>query len=327
MMSFSLIGRVVLYCVVVLTLFVLGCTGGDTASGASDRGVIITDFAFDTSQVYHDEEINLRMVLENQGQKNVTDDTYVFIYGQSISDYEKQWRLIEGSIDVYPGIMSGINDVWTVSPGDFLPPQPEMNLPGGIATFEAMLQAPVLDEGETTSYTFYTRVCYPYETSMLSIITSSSREEMRISQGTSAAEVRNTAGPVHINLGGMSSIVARGSSMPVIFEVTDVGGGFSTSLADACDKTPASMNRGKVDVSIEVESISLDGATRTLYGSEIKTPDCTKTVKLINGVAEVRCSIPIDKNQPVREYHIRAIANYNYYVGADTKITVDYIAE
>ena len=66
---------------IFMTVFVLGCTGSSTATtGASDRGVVFTEFTFDTSAVYHKESVNLRMVLENQGQKKVTVPDYIAAY-------------------------------------------------------------------------------------------------------------------------------------------------------------------------------------------------------------------------------------------------------
>ena len=327
------IRKMFVYMVIFMTVFVLGCTGnGDSVSGASDVGVVVTEFMFDTPAVYHNEDINLRLVLENQGQKQVTDDTFVFIYGQTISTNDKHWSVVENSLSLEPKTtasdMSSITleGAWKIPNDEFLPPQPDMGMPGGVATFDVTLTAPELEEGESTPYTFYTRVCYPYKTSMLSTITSSSKEEMRIQQSSSAVENVNTAGPIHINLGGQASIVARGSTIPVVFKITDVGGGFSTTTDIVCESTPDSMDRNKVNISIEVEGIVLDGTSHELYGDTITT-DCTKVVKLVNGQAEMRCSIPIDRNQPTREYHIRAIAEYKYYVSSDTKITVDYISE
>ena len=326
-MSFKYNSKSVAYAMVLISFLVLGCTGGDTAgSAASDKGVVITEFMFDTPAIYHKEDINLRVVLENQGQKQVTGPTSVFIYGQSVSDNEKHWREVSGTLSVSPGSMSSINEVWTIPNDEFLPPQPEMGVPGGVAVFDETLTSPMLEQGESTPYTFFARVCYPYKTSMLSTITSSSREEMRIQQDTSAVENVNTAGPIHVTLGGQSNIIARGSSIPVVFKIRDVGGGFATATDTPCAPTPDSMDRGKVNMSVEVEGVSLDGESHMLYGNEVTT-NCKKTVKLINGEAELRCSIPIDKEQPTREYHIRAVAEYKYYISSDTQITVEYIEE
>jgi len=324
-MSLKAKSRFVAYAMVLMTLLVLGCTSdGGSSFVASDKGVVISEFQFDTPAVYHKEDVNLRLVLENQGQKQVTGPTSVFIYGQSVSTSPKHWQEI--SLHVSPGTMSGISSEWSIPNTDFLPPQPEMGVPGGVATLEALMRAPELEEGESTPYTFFTRVCYPYKTSMLATVTSSSRDEMRVQQDTSAVENINTAGPIHVTLGGQSNIIARGTTIPVIFNIKDVGGGFSTGVATACEATPESMDRGKVDVSIEVEGFLLDGSTHTMYGNTVTT-DCSRTVKLIGGETELRCSIPIDPNTPSREYHIRATAVYKYYIGSDSPITVDYIIE
>ncbi|MCK5373107.1 MAG: hypothetical protein KAJ20_02120 [Candidatus Aenigmarchaeota archaeon] len=323
-MSIKSKSRFVAYAMVLMTLLVLGCTSdGTTTFSSSDKGVVISEFQFDTASVYHKEDVNLRLVLENQGEKQVTGDTSVFIYGQSVSSNVKHWQQV-GAIQVSPGTMADINSVWSIPNTDFLPPQPEMGVPGGVATFEALLKAPELEQGESTPYTFFTRVCYPYKTSMLATVTSSSRDEMKVQQDTSAIENINTAGPVHVTLGGQSNIIARGTTIPVIFKISDVGGGFSTDIATACAATPVSTDRDKVMVSIEVEGFRLDGTSHTMYGNTITT-DCTRTVKLIGGEAELRCSIPIDPDTPSREYHIRATAEYKYYIGSDSPITVDYI--
>ncbi len=325
-MSIKTKSRFVAYAMVLMTVLVLGCTTDGTPSfAASDKGVVISEFQFDTPSVYHKEDVNLRLVLENQGEKQVTGDTSVFIYGQTVSSNVKHWQQI-GAVQVSPGTMADINSVWSIPNTDFLPPQPEMGVPGGVATFEALLKAPELEEGESTPYTFFTRVCYPYKTSMLATVTSSSRDEMKVQQDTSAIENINTAGPVHVTLGGQSNIIARGSTIPVIFKIENVGGGFSTDIATACAATPASTDRDKVKVSIEVEGFLLDGTAHTMYGNTITT-DCTRTVKLIGGEAELRCSIPIDPNTPSREYHIRATAEYKYYIGSDSPVTVDYIIQ
>ncbi|MCK4808235.1 MAG: hypothetical protein KAS90_01300 [Candidatus Aenigmarchaeota archaeon] len=324
-MSIKSKSKFVAYAMVLMTLLVLGCIDDGAPFVASDKGVVISEFQFDTPAVYHNESVNLRLVLENQGQKQVTGPTSVFIYGQTISSNAKHWEQI-GDVQVSPGTMDDITQVWSIPNTDFLPPQPEMGVPGGVATFEALLRSPELEEGESTPYTFFTRVCYPYKTSMLATVTSSSRDEMRIQQDTSAIENVNTAGPVHVELGGQSNIIARGSTIPVIFKISNVGGGFSTDVVTDCKATPASTDRDKVKVSIEVEGFLLDGTSHTMYGNTVNT-DCTRTVKLIGGDAELRCSIPIDPDTPSREYHIRATAEYKYYIGSDSPITVDYIIE
>ena len=331
-MSIKNNSKSVAYAMVLISFLVLGCTGGDTSgSGALDKGVVITEFMFDTPAVYHKEQINLWLVLENQGAKQVSGETSVFVYGQTVSTNSKHWQVVENTLSLYPVSeqMSSetLDGAWTIPNDDFLPPQPEMGVPGGVATFEVTLIAPELEQGESTPYTFFTRVCYPYKTSMLSTLTSSSREEMRIQQDTSAVENVNTAGPIHVTLGGQQNIVARGSSIPVIFKITDVGGGFSTSMETDCEASPSSMNRSRVDVKIEVEGVMLDGSSTIPYGSGGTAPNCGKTVKLINGEAELRCSIPVDSDEPTREYHIRAIAEYKYYVGSEAIVTVDYIEE
>ncbi|MCK5062407.1 MAG: hypothetical protein KAR23_00620, partial [Candidatus Aenigmarchaeota archaeon] len=99
------------------------------------------------------------------------------------------------------------------------------------------------------------------------------------------------------------------------------------SMETDCEASPSSMNRSRVDVKIEVEGVMLDGSSTIPYGSGGTAPNCGKTVKLINGELELRCSIAVDSDEPTREYHIRAIAEYKYYVGSEAIVTVDYIEE
>ncbi len=318
-MSFKATNVIFVYGVILMVFFVLGCTGSGSA-GASDRGVVITDFSFDTSSVYSGDPAYLMLELENQGQKKVTGDTHVFIYGHEFDDV-RQWRWVTGGIVTSPpGVTTGTSTEssrsWKIPNDEFLPPDPEMGISGGVALIDAQLTAPELESGESSPYTFYARACYPYETSMLSTVTSISREEMRVVQDTSKAEAINTAGPIHISLAGNSNVISRsGQSIPIVFQVTDVGGGFSTLPGLGCTSVPGSTDRGKVHIAVQIDGLAVPGDACP-----------ARDLKLRDGLATMRCSIPIDPNvDPTREYHIRAIVDYNYYVTSDTAITVDYI--
>ncbi len=313
--------KLMISCMILLPLLVLGCTdtsSSSSATGSGTDGVVYSEFSFDAPEIYHKEPVNLFLELQNIGQKRVKGPTEVFIYGQALNGNDMQWDASENDSYYSPKekTMKVSDDGfhWEIPEDEFLPPQPDMDIPGSVATLEATMEAPELTEGETTSYTFYSRVCYPYETSMHSVVTTVSKNEASIERDNSPSEETNTAGPLQISLAGKSTLETRGSSIPIMFEVQDMGGGFATSMGDECEHSPETSDRHKFDLTVDVD------------GEEI---DCSREgVRMRDGKAQVRCYIrDIDTSNPLSEYHIRATAKYRYYVSTDTSIRVSYIGE
>ena len=299
--------------VIAIVVVISGCVGGgsNTTSYSMTEGAVIKDFSFDMNKIYDDESTTLSLSIENVGAKRIPGNTTVYIYGTPMttdkSKKGEEWYVSN------PGefTVDDTNEFMTLSLSneEFLPPDPEMGIPGTLKMFYVEMEPPNLPEGMTNDYTFYARLCYPYSTTMIAKITVTSSNELRY-EGPEKSEgaIRNSAGPIHISLIGTPNIRPSRNQIPLVFKITNVGGGFPTTRDYRCTVDPDVRERGKVKV-----VVTIDG----------KLIDCGDgIVRLRNGEGTLYCSYAFEGSAPKTEYDIVATAFYNYYVTSSTRITV-----
>ncbi len=303
-----------IFALAILLVFVsFGCVGknGSNVSYSMNDGAIIKSFSFDRPSVYDDTDIGLTLSIADVGAKKINGDTYVYIYGPPITDKKDnpyEWRLLSSQI---PLAENGNYLEKVLKSEEFLPPDPEEGIPGTQYIFYADLMPPKVPSGMQTSYTFYARLCYPYYTTTLSVVTVTSENELRYQELKSTkAETRNSAGPIHIILQGPGNLRSGIGTIPLVFKIINVGKGFPTLPDVPCNPNVPALDRNKVKVSVYVD------------GNPV--PDCVNKVVHIrpDGVGYLYCMYSFSTKTPETEFHILAKAEYKYYVTTQTKIVV-----
>ncbi len=309
-MSMKSSNRHFLMLILVAVLITAGCVGTGGTIYSMNDGAVIKDFSFYTNRIYDDESVTLSLTVENVGAKRIPGKTNIYIYGTPVTTDEKsrnEWYVSNsGGFDVYDD-----KEYLLVSLADeeFLPPDPEMNLPGTSKMFYLDLRPPNVPDGMTNDYNFYARLCFPYNTTTITKVVVTSSNELRY-EGPKRSEAitRNSAGPIHLTIEGTLNVRPSRNSIPLVFKVTNVGGGFATTQDYACTVDPEIKERNRVMVLVTVDGVEAN------CGDGI--------VRLRNGEGTLYCTYEFKEGAPRTEYNVVATAIYNYYVTAQTKIEV-----
>ncbi|RLG15558.1 MAG: hypothetical protein DRN71_01050 [Candidatus Nanohalarchaeota archaeon] len=277
-----------------------------------NAGAVLQDLSFDTPKVYDDDTVSLMFDVVNVGGKEITDSINVYIYGPTIensSSTTEVWRLTESQPEVDP--TDGYIE-YSLTSADLPAPDPSLGTPGGQKPFEYTFKPATVLDGVEIPTTFYVSLCYPYSTQTLTQIEVTSKNEMRATGvQSSRKDTVNAGGPIHLTLLGSSGI--RPGKIPLVFKVTDVGGGYS-SLNTSCKVDLPKVNRSKVNI-----SVSVDGNTSAKCGSGTTN---TAIVRLKNGVGTVYCTFqPPATVAPRRTYIVSATATYMYYTTSTVGVT------
>ncbi|MBW6451144.1 MAG: hypothetical protein K0B02_00250 [DPANN group archaeon] len=313
------IKKLFLFSVVFAVLLVSGCTGRGSPFSES-QGAVVNQFAFDVPSIYEDEDVALSLVFENVGAKNMAGDTSIWIYGpamdSNVLDRSKGWLITSpsgGTVDYAKELVT-----WSMTSSEFYPPDVERGIPGMAKEVVVVMKPMDSPEGMNPSYTFNGRMCYPYQTTTMSTLTSTGKEEYKSSGDAApgAAITRNSAGPIRIQLKSGDKIRATGTTLPLVFTVSDVGNGFVTQNTDACNVNIDSSSRGQVALTVKVDGEAID------CGLGVGVP---AVARMRSGQAVVYCTTTFNSAVPKSSYQIVATAAYNYYVDAVTEITVKAI--
>ncbi len=296
-----------LFLAVILSIvFVSGCNGGGYV--VQNAGGVIQDFSFDFGSVYDDDTVMLNVEVQNVGGKEI-ESTNLYVYGQNIDAGTNVWH-VEQSI---PGVSSTspyITD--SLASADFMPPDEEQGIPGGGRMYTFILRPPdMLDGIPPVRQDFYARLCFPYSTSTLTMVTLNSKNEMRAERITNTkAQSINAAGPIQLELKTQKNIRSiGGKELPLVFSVRDVGGGFSTDQTVACSVDTDTKDRGRVSVEVTV-----DGDAADCGGGE---------VYLKKGEGTIYCKYAFgDAVAPKTNFKVVATASYHYYVEKAASVQV-----
>ncbi|VVB61674.1 Uncharacterised protein [uncultured archaeon] len=290
---------------VLAVVVISGCVGGSTQGTAVEfsqtEGAVINDFSFDSSQIFENDTALLTIRVQNVGAKNMTGDSQYFIYNFVSGSEPEKWGVLSGNL----------TQVLTTT--GFLPPDVERRIPGSLDIQTVELRAPTLGlaPGMIKDDTFKIRLCYPYSTTAFSTVTTSSKNELRISNPkTSDAVTRATAGPIQMKLISGDTMVS-GRDMILVFEVTNVGGGFSTKPDTPCTSQVADVPFSETD-KVKV-TVKVDGATA-----------CdNKEVRISNGKGTLSCKATgLTSSGPTTPHTIVATATYDYFITKEAKLTV-----
>jgi len=167
---------------VFTVVIVSGCIGGSVVS--TGNGIVIEDFKPTLSEIYSEQEINLLLRIENQGEARA-EDIEAKIFGISTDE----WDVFDEEKDL----------------DDLLGVDPVNNVPGGTRQAQwTQLEAPELMTGQSHTYTPKVRVSYDYSTSAQKPITIVDKTEMTrlIQEGQSipTGVTEYTAGPIAVDI-------------------------------------------------------------------------------------------------------------------------------
>lgn len=302
-----------LFLAIVLVVVAAGCTGTGTKGKVSfdqNAGVKIDQFSFDVGELFEKEQTTLTLKVQNVGAKSMSADSRLWVYGPQMykssamppATPTEKWATDED-----------VPITKTLSTSTFLPPDVERGIPGSVDIQSITMAAPLVPENMKNDYTFYARVCYPYNTTAVTKLVATTKNQMRTEavQKTDAI-TRASAGPIQLTIQSGENIVA-GRQMQLVFDVTDVGGGFATTSATTCtglasaDVSTSAINKVKVTVTV-------DGDATDCLG---------KPVSLSNGKGALYCKYtPAASSSPKTEYMVSATAYYNYFLTKQAAITV-----
>ena len=299
-----------LYILLFIIILVSGCVGGSTNGVAFSQtaGAVINEFSFDTNQVFEGDDVTLTVQVQNVGAKIMSGTTRLWIYGpviEAASGAPKEvWKLTNGKTDM------------ALSTNDFAPPDVERRIPGNIVLGELGMTAPQLNlpPGMDMPFKFIARMCYSYSTSAFSSVNEISKNELRISNPpTSDAITRATAGPIQLKLLSGDTVLS-GKTMTLVYEISNVGGGFPTL------KTPACSSRKADILSNEMDKLHL---VVTVDGKETScgTSGTPKDVNIKRG-GNVACTYSASSTNPTTSHTVIATATYNYILTQEADMTV-----
>ncbi len=249
----------------------------------SNDGVVINSFEVMPSNVFKNDEFDIRVDIENVGVYEASG--HLYIYG--------------------PAWMSIIDESFSLAPAD-----PLNNIPGGRKTIiKSSIKADAnIPEKTKQDYTLYARACYSYESRYLATITSTSKNEFVISnEGIRQESSQQIGAPISIEISALPTY-AEGEVV-IGFKLINKGSGFPAE--GSCTPSPSFDNVNKIEsfsVSSDVGSVSCDQ---------------TSDVYLSNNEAYIRCELSgIPTDAPRVQVTLQAIAKYTYYTTTSTTLSV-----
>ncbi len=311
-----------LFLVVLLVVVAAGCTGTGTKGKVSfdqNAGVKIDQFSFDVSELFEKEQTTLTLKVQNVGAKSMSADSKLWVYGPQMyksspippTTPTEKWATDED-----------VPITKTLSTSTFLPPDVERGIPGSVDMQSISMAAPLVPENMKNDYTFYARVCYPYNTTAITKLVATTKNQLRTEAVKKTdAITRASAGPIQLSMQSGENIVA-GRQMQLVFDVTDVGGGFATVQGATLSTTCTGL------ASADVSTSSINKVT-VIVNVDGDPTDCTgsKPVSISTGKGVIYCKYtpPTTSTTPASpktEYMVSATASYNYFLTKQAAITV-----
>jgi len=186
-----------------LIVLASGCTDtnqGTSVSYTPNTGITIQEFSAFPSEVQQGQSVNLRMVMENTGERTA-EQVSVTLFNTPFNEDETTWQASGDSRT--PEILSG----QTLQPGDA-----EAGVPASPFQVSEQLTSPTDIEGRIP-YDIMAEISYRYDTIGTSEIVLMGQERFRNSDVTrSQPSMDNTAGPISISIRTSSPIVFYGEN-------------------------------------------------------------------------------------------------------------------
>ncbi len=269
---------------ILVVVFISGCIGDSTTSG--NKGVMISDFSPDISEIYSGDEVVFTAVVENAGEEDAK-DVEVRIFGLG-----NDWNIPDKTYEI--GFLEKMDS----------------DIPGG--TGEAYWEATSPSSLKVDNvYTATIRMTYNYQTTAVGNIkvydsdyiksVAEDAEAIMSSNGLESFTV--TDSPITVELSGLSKpIISKGSttsSLTVI--VKNAGSG-------------KPFNDDEDDMTVVVEKIKVGDNTPCVSNQQIKLPR--------SGQKSVACSFTLGSIDSYTTIPVEVVLSYNYFVDESTQITV-----
>lgn len=338
-----------LWVLVSLSILLSGCVNRG-ASSASNAGLVIDVFDISPQEIYEGEDVFIDLVVRNAGNKNMPDDSRLWIYG---INFKRTWQP-SGDI-VYATNRDGLD-----IPTKDLMPGEQISLSGSLTYIADISQ------GVTKEYEIYARLCYPYITTYATNLWVVNRDEARLEKKKGIEYDKLSSGPISIaftlkdrtvtgravsgtiNIGGSTEIGSTTININVNYETNEEGntvrtlylpfeiinrGGGIPFVPNRCQNGPNLKFEESNKVALHIE---LDGQDIT---SMCTTPENLKTitlniggnsrtadiaiVNLRNNKGRITCKIrDLDFDVPQKSYDIEVTAFYDYYITQSRKVIV-----
>lgn len=276
-----------------------GCTGTGSSGPTFGNGITILNWEPTSSSLESDDNLQLRLRIQNQGELTAKDVSAV--------------------------VTGIVPDEWGITLnqanfGDMAPPDRVQNTAGEIKQeiFDAV--APILPKGTSQQFTANVRVFYTYRTTANKLITVVNDEELKRLQDNgktlSSKDTVSSSGPlkVTINTGKFLKTKDTGFSFsrtfPITIDIQNVGGGV-VSTQDVPE------DDYKVNFVVEIPSrLDIDCANSGSFFSNVVTLWKGQTATI---TCNVRISTPPLSSE---EDNIKVVLDYDYYIDSSTTIAV-----
>jgi len=306
---------------VAFVIFIAGCVSNQPVSVDQNRGLTITSFEANPTQVNDGELVLFEVEVANIGGTTAR-NAQIDFFG-----IEDQWRTSFGN---------PVDSTRTKLLRTLRPPEPARNVPGDTQLVQDELMPPDIPQGVTPTLTVEARVSYDYNTSGFIDIPALSEEEARRKeinkQPVSAPTVVNSAGPIHMSMDTKFSPIRVDTtgnddtiwSLRITF--TNVGDGFPITTEDDARFRGAG---GKLSGTIQLlgPGAEFSDCLGVTSGTEINLDDADITLRIRQSkTASLACTIRIDRTEwgDRPEDSIKLIFNlfYRYYVSSRASVTV-----
>jgi len=289
-----------------------GCIGDETPTVSTKDGVVITDFSFEHSPVYAEDNVGLRLEVQNVGGSKAVLKK-IQVYGVDFSNpasTQKEWGRRDNDMDLVDN---------EIKNRELYQPDPNIGFEGERYYHEWRIQAPEKVTSDT-NYDFRVRVEYEYNTNYtglmrviddtyLQTLKEEEKQKLFASGGIASSELTN--GPISITpYSSRHFIVSPGDQKQdriIKFKIENVGDGY-TYTGD-----PGNIRNYYIEI------IEMGGIT-----------DCDKDqngeIKLSSGKSHtINCKFttPTTKdftNKIDKPFQI--MFKYSYYVDGSTSIMV-----
>jgi hypothetical protein len=301
----------------VSLVMVSACLGGNKETvTTSGKGLEITDFSADQTEVSSGRTVRLNLEVENQGGTTANDSTsLVYLFGSNLdfNDYTgMSWN-------------SSSDDTQFKRFGKSMrPADSTRDLPADVKTFSWRLMAPELSRGQTKKDTFTARIYYEYETAARGTIWIYSEAEADAVKNSgksldkSSYEVMQGPVGLEVKVSPDPPIVSSGDSVFTIeLKLSNEEGGTIYS-PNAIDYYSGYENVFLDPDELNQVSVAIDGV------SGLSITGCTGSQELIAGRdTSIICDATVTNIPPTKfgfspTFRIR----YGYYIDGTVDVTV-----
>lgn len=300
---------------IVPILFISGCIGQTPTGTSTNDGIVITDFSFQNTPIYAEENVGLNLEVQNVGSSEARLKR-IQVYGVDFSPSDIDWRVKNNDNDLR------LNE-------ELYQPDPGINLDGEKYFYEWMLKAPskVL---ASTKYDFVARVEYEYITTYTGTIrlvndnylqSLSDEERNKLYNSDGIVSSKTTNGPISVTPFSGRHFIVTGAISPggeggefnqpraIRFKIENIGKGYPyiCPIGIDCVSDDSSANKSYLRVKTMGDFVSCSVNEIKLSTGKSHVIDCNFSPSSVENKVDKTFQIEL---------------SYSYYVDFYTSITV-----